>query len=274
MNYKALIVIIVGFLCLGFHALSYASTSNFLVILVNAPHLNYCCASSLLKTIAKHPRNGSKCGDVGHAWIYLQGILDDQLIILEGGHSGETGRFQAKYCDGIADLLETGDPNPASYLWATQKDGFFQEGCGGHWPTYAICVGLTASQFQQIWDFIQTYPFQEYAITRNQCATFVSQVAALAGLTLECRITVPLPRELKLAGEQVPLWTDPCYSELTISSPDILEASMQQAVQQGQAAECLQWYKCHHPVSFSERMRCLGSTLYHFPRRLLKVLCL
>lgn len=55
-----------------------------LILLVNARHLDYRTAASCLKTTAKHPSDGSKNGDVGHAWIVLKGPEGE----IEGGQSG------------------------------------------------------------------------------------------------------------------------------------------------------------------------------------------
>src|SRR5262245_4920764 len=66
-------------------------TVSFLVICVDACRLDYTSCKELVRTIAKHPANGSKNGDVGHAWIYLRGWLDGEWIEIEGGHSGELG---------------------------------------------------------------------------------------------------------------------------------------------------------------------------------------
>lgn len=66
-----------------------ASEDPYIVFLVNARQLDYSSFRSVLRTIAKHPSDWSKNGDVGHAWIYLKG---DEVI--EGGHSGELGLDQ------------------------------------------------------------------------------------------------------------------------------------------------------------------------------------
>ena len=122
----------------------------FLIVLVDARHLDYTDGRSLLRTLVKHPSDGSKNSDVGHAWIYLHGIVNDQNIGLEGGHSGELGIYQPRYFEGIMNYLEYGyanptsqqqscprhESNPVKYLWEIQQDGFFQKGSGGHCPTF------------------------------------------------------------------------------------------------------------------------------------------
>lgn len=230
----------------------------FLVILVDARHLDYSQTDSLLRTIAKHPSDGSKNGDVGHAWIYLQGMLDGKSVSIEGGHSGEMGNIQPKYFEGIMNYVHYGyahpnknqrqnprnEPNPVKYLWTHLKDGFFQKGRGHHIPTYAVKIDLSQSQFEDVLKFMQpeNYFFKNYALTGNQCSTFVAKVAALAGLPLEHSITMNLAQTVAFQGQQYILWRDPSYSKITFSSPDIIERSLMHAVAQGQAEYALPWY--------------------------------
>ena len=224
-------------------------TDHFLIINVNARHLDYTNNRSFLNTIAKHPSDGSKNRDVGHAWIYVQGIVDGELVSIEGGHSGELGILQPKYFDGIMNYLDYGypslpckeaftpryEPNPIKYLWETQHDGFFESGSGRHNPTYAVKVPITVEQFVRIYDYINSYHFENYAITSTQCSSFAAHIATLAGLDLECEVTMEIEPSIHYRGQQVRLWTDPSYSLLTISSPDILERSLMECVSQKKA---------------------------------------
>lgn len=213
-----------------------ANSDYFIIFFVDAPHLNYSNTTRLLKSVAKHPRDWSKHGDVGHAWIYLQGIVDDQPVYLEGGHSGEMGLHQPKYFDGIMDYMEAGDPNPIRYLWEPQCDGFFQEGPGRHKPSFAARRDLTEEQFRKIMRFIGCYPFHEYSLVQKQCCTFVAQIAALAGLHLETEITLSIDSSICFRKTYITLWTDPVYGTLTLASPDKLEKSLQEAVKAGEAS--------------------------------------
>lgn len=235
----------------------------FLVILVNARHLDYTDNHSFFRTLTKHPSDGSKNCDVGHAWICLRGILDGQYVEIEGGHSGERGLTQAKYFDGVMNYIEFGYANPTSeqmehprfeenpirYLWETQTDGFFQEGCGGHVPTFAAKIDLTEEQFQTILNYIQLYPYQNYSLIGNQCSSFVSQVAALADWTVPCDIAISIDPHLRMGGETIGLWKDPYYSTLTISSPDRVEKSLIQSVSEGFAQNAARWYLQTHPAT-------------------------
>ncbi len=228
-----------------------ADTGYFLEIFVAARHLDYTENASFLKTIAKHPSDGSKTRDVGHAWIYLEGEINGQRVFVEGGHSGETGRVQARYFDGVMNYIDYGvanprtfsltkgqrcrEKNPIKYLWQTQYDGFFQRGNGGHKPTFAAKVFISKEQFESILAFISTYNFQCYTLTGGQCSSFVAQVASLAGLELECEVTMEIEPYLDLGKECLHLWEDPTYSLITISSPDILEKSLMESVESGRA---------------------------------------
>lgn len=229
----------------------------FVVLLVDARHLDYTDNRSFFNTVAKHPSDGSKNGDIGHAWIYLQGYRNGQKVQIELGHSGERGLLQAKYFDGIMNYLDYGyanptpeqrlcpryEPNPVKYLWTTQQDGFFQKGAGGHRPTFAAKVDLTSEQFDRIWTFVhREYPFRQYALTQHQCSSFVVHIAALAGLSLEAQVSMKIEPGLYYRGVWIRLWEDPKYSTLIFSSPDILEKSLMQAVYQDKAEYALNWY--------------------------------
>lgn len=222
---------------------SCVESDYFLVLCVEARHLDYTNNYTFFRTMAKHPSDGSKNRDVGHAWIYLQGLVDGESICLEGGHSGERGVVQPRYFDGIMDNIESGCANPVQYLWEPQWDGYFEYGPGRHRPTYAVMLHLSKAQFERIWEYLRSYRYEEYVLTARQCSTFVMQVASLAGLELEGEVSMPVEPVLRVKGEWLPMWTDPAYSLLTIASPDILERSMMQAVRQGQAEYALDWYR-------------------------------
>lgn len=214
----------------------------FLVVLVDAKHLDYSGGDELLSTVAKHP-DASKERDVGHAWIILSGMKEGQKVHIEGGHSGELGVIQPRYLEGI--LLHQDEPNPVRYLFSALQDGYFEKGPGKHTPTYAIYIELNEDAFLKIYDFIQPerYSFSEYSLTQNQCTTFAAKAAAIAGIDLDHEVVIKIPKYVWIGGERIRLWTHPQYQFMTISTPDILEKSMIQAVQKGQARVALKWYK-------------------------------
>ncbi len=229
----------------------------FLIILVDACHLDYTDNKSFLYTVAKHPADGTTNGQVGHAWIYLQGSINGEKIVLEGGHSGELGERQCKYFDGIMNYNDYGfanpsikqrenpiyEANPIKYLWAVQNDGFFQEGSGEHRPTFAAKIDLTEEQFVKIMGFMKYgYPYRQYALTKNQCSSFVAKVAALADFHISYEICMPIDQKIYFGERHVRFWEDPRYSYIRFATPDIVEKSLMKAVHEGTAEYALDWY--------------------------------
>lgn len=231
-------------------------TDYFLVILVDARHLDYTDNHFFLRTVAKHPSDGSKNGDIGHAWIYLKGLVDEKPIVIEGGHSGERGIIQARYFDGIMNYNEWGyanptseqmkypryEPNPIKYLWTTLYDGFFEKGSGGHYPTFAVKIDLTEEQFKKILNFVQSYPYRQYALTNRQCSSFVAQAAALADFEIDSLISMKIDKDIWFRRCRVRFWEDPQYSRIVFASPDQIEKSLMEAVAEGRADYALDWY--------------------------------
>lgn len=236
----------------------------FIVFLVNARHLDYGNCQSFLRTLAKHPSDGSKNGDVGHAWIFLKGNNE----YLEGGFSGELGIWQPRYWDGVFDNVAYGAKDPVCYLWCSQSDGFFQKGNGGHLPTFAAKVPLTKQQYEKILDFIHQYPYSEYSIIGKQCSSYVKEIAQLIGIELEDLVTLKIPQWIYFDGEYWKMWENPCYQELTFSSPDRLERSLVELVNKNKAEFALDWYfKTHHRCFKCIRKRCCENVT-KFPERL------
>ena len=266
----------------------YAEEDFYLVLLVDARHLDYTDCRSFIRTVSKHPDDGSKSGDIGHAWVYVRGIVDGQVSIFEGGHSGETGRFQARYFDGIMNNIDYGypnptaqqrlstryEPNPVQYLWEVQRDGFCQCGSGSHHPTFAIRVSLTAEQYCCILRFIEQYDFSKYSLQNNQCTTFAVQIASMAGLQLSSNASIQIPSTLSIGGETIRLWSDPSYTELIVPTPDLLEKSMMEAVHQGKAEPSLDWYQKTHGKTVWSKLKSFGETLRRFPERFERYLAL
>lgn len=235
----------------------------FLIILVNARHLDYTQNQKFFKSIAKHPSDATKTRDVGHAWIYLQGKKNGKIIKVEGGHSGEIEEFPARYFDGMMNYNDWGyanptceqclcpryEPNPVKYLWTIRTDGFFQKGSGGHRPTFAAKIDLTSDQFERILSFIHPchYAYQYYSLIEHQCSSFVAQVAALANWNLEFTTTMSIAPQVYYGRKWIRLWENPCYSCMTFASPDVLEKSLIQAVENGEAEYALDWYLYHFP---------------------------
>jgi len=246
----------------------------YLVFLVDAKHLDYSGSQPFLQTFTKHPDTHSKECNVGHAWIFLKGRdKNGKIITVEGGHSGETGLEKPRYFDGISDLIESHDPNPAKYLQECLEDGFFQQGSGNHIPTFAAKIDLTEQQFQDILTFIdpKNYPYKKYSLTQRQCASFITQIAALIDIELESEITLPIKREMFLGNQKIQLWTDEKYAEITFASPDILEKSLMKLTQHGQLEYALPFFitkKRNRAIKKTRESAC--HTMQRFPERYLR----
>lgn len=130
------------------------------------------------------------------------------------------------------------EPNPAKYLWDVQFDGYFEWGSGGHVPTFGAKIDLTAEEFDRILAFIQSYDYRCYSLVGNQCSSFATHVASLGGIDLECETTIEIEPVMLFRGEKIRFWTDPSYSRLTLSTPDVLERSLMRAVREG-TMECV-----------------------------------
>lgn len=242
-----------------------ACEDYFVIFLVNARQLDNSCTKHFLKSVAKHPSDGSKNGDVGHAWIYLHGDF-----ILEGGHSGEFGYDQPRYMEGVMDNIVLGAKNPASYLWTTQVDGCFQQGNGGHLPTFAAKVCLTKDQYFEISAFIQSYPFNEYSLTTRQCCTFVKEIGNIAGINLKDQSVLKLDAYLSMGSQQYKFWEDPRYEYLPYGSPDKMELSLKALVENGQAEDVTKWYHTTHQLCLRCRFKRAMNTLWNFPSRFIR----
>lgn len=247
----------------GCHKPVLPEDSYSLVLLVNARQLDYTNAATCLKTTAKHPSDGSKNGDVGHAWILLKSPEGE----IEGGQSGETGRYQPRYMEGVIENIELQSDNPVSYLFCSQCDGYFQQGNGGHKPTLAVQIEITPEQYQAIQKLIETYPYREYSLTSHQCTTFVKEAAALANVQLEDEVLISIPQYIQLSGRKQLFWSDSKYSHLPCGSPDRLEESLKELMRQGCAQNVTRWYLHSHCI---HRKESHVETLQRFPERIIR----
>lgn len=252
-----------------------AESDYFLVLLVDARHLDYSSSQCFLKTITKHPTNGCKDCSVGHAWLYLQGLdANGKRFILEGGHSGELGVIKPSYFNGITAYIEGGDENPARYLWENLEDGYFQEGSGGHPASYAARIPLTRQQFRNILAFIdpQNYNYKDYSLIGRQCGSLVAQVAALADVELaDIDITMDIDQDVRIGGRTIRVWTDDKYSQITFPSPDAIEKSLMQLVHEGKAEDVTDWYRKQYSDKNSDgNCSQVLETIGRFPFRYLR----
>lgn len=244
--------------------------NDYIIFLVDARHMDYTSLRPLMKTISKHPSDGSKNSDVGHAWIYLK---TDQGVI-EGGHSAETGLLQPKYLEGVCLLSEKCDPNPARYFWAIQKDGYFEPGWGGHRPTFALKINLSSEEVAKVQEFISCYQYEDYSLTGNNCVSFVAGIASLLGIELDIWQTVELDSSVTCAGEKIKMWTDPCYQHITFGSPDRLERSLIRLALSGRGESVRNGYLLQRDECFITRTQRTGIELKQLPFRTLRAIYL
>jgi len=234
---------------------------QYIVFLVEARKLNFHSNSALIRTIAKHPSDGSKNSDVGHAWIYLY----DNGSVIEGGHSGETGTCRPRYLEGVHALAEAGDPNPIRYLFTEQKDGYFECGSGGHRPTYAARINLNQDQVDQIKLLLQVYPFHRYSLTDRSCCHLIEQIGFILNLTIDSSVTIQL--EPRYRG--IPFWSNPCYSTFTFGSPDKLQNELRLLVASGVAQDVTDVFRKTCPTCALKKGLC---ELPKLPRRTVRYL--
>lgn len=234
---------------------SITETDYYIVFLVAAAHLDYWDNRALIESLVQYSR---KKDHIGHSWIYLKGIKDGKPFTMEGGQSGQLGETQPRFFKGVSNYIKYGyanpddsqkknprhEPNPIKYLWDELDDGFFQEGNGDFTPSYAVKVDLTKEQFKEIMNFIdpEKYNYKVFSLVGNQCSSFLASLASMAGLAIEHRVTVKLDPLIVFNNREFRLWTDPEYSNLTFSSPDIIEKSLMKAVKEGRAEYALGWY--------------------------------
>ena len=206
-----------------------------LTIYVRAPRLDYTSFLKLCHSTQVHPVDGNRNGDVGHAWVRLVGQRDGETLCVEGGHTGDFGHSCPKYAVGIRKLIEKGDPNPIRYIWTTKHDGIFQPGNGGHSPTFAAKFNLTQKQFEKALRVVNSYDYQTYRLLDRQCASFAVAVAQAAEIELDHTLDIEIEPVIRLYGCSVPLWSDPYYRRIKLTTPDILERSLIYKVADGQA---------------------------------------
>lgn len=234
---------------------SITETDYYIIFLVAARHMDYWDTKELAKSLVRYGRGK---GDIGHSWVYLKGIKDGRTFILEGGQSGQRGKTQPRFFEGVKNYIEYGyanptdsqkrspryEPNPVKYLWDELNDGFYQKGSGGFRPTYAVKADLTKEKFDEILYYIdpKRYPFERFSLVDNQCSSFVARLASMAGLSLKHQVTVKFGPQLRVGNQQYRLWADPRYSQITFSTPDVLEHSLMKAVEKGEAEYALGWY--------------------------------
>ncbi len=215
------------------------AAAHSLIVLVAPIGIDFSSVSNMLKTFHTRPRGGKSKDTVGHSWV----MLCEGGRCLECGHSGEHGFEDNNYYHGALALARAGDPNPAKALFRTMDDGEFVTHSSGHTPLIAVRFWLTEQEYAKTREFIAAYDYKHFALTKGQCTSFAAGVAAAAGIELGSGITLALPRVLSFKGTEYVFWTEPQYSSISFSAPEVLEQSLLLALEQGLGEDALEWYR-------------------------------
>jgi len=216
---------------------------HFLVVLVDARHLDYSSPAGYLSTLQS--LCSSQEPHTGHAWIILSGKRGGEPWIFEGGHTGEFGRLAPRYFDEMLRLSRNKDPNPAQYLFSPLPDGQLEIGSGGHLPTFAAAFPVTEEGFARIMRLFEAdgYDFSQWGLRGPHCVHFVLSCLACVGIDIFCQEQVQLPASFSFEGERIDLWIDSAYSTLTTQTPELLEQRLVEHVSEGRALVATAWYR-------------------------------
>ncbi len=220
------------------------SNEYFLVVLVDARHLDYTTPENYFDTISQG-LFFQQDPNTGHAWVVLAGKQDGKPWIFEGGHTGEFGLYAPRYFDEVVHLAwDEHHPNPASYLFYVLPDGTLQYGSGGHKPTFAAAFSLTEKEYLRIRRLLTTdgYDFSRWGIRGPNCIRFAAACLASTGIEVNCQEKFELPRSFSYKGQEVLLWSDPVYSSFYVDTPELLEKRLWELVQHGKAVVATKWY--------------------------------
>lgn len=202
----------------------------YLYILNEHANWDYSSASSLVFSIWQRPW--------AHSWL----ILESPQERLEFGHTGDLGITKLRYHEGVFKKLNEGDPNPIAYLWQTMADGQFQIGKPNRPPTFVWRMPITRRRYQMIHTYVIGRKYDQFGLRSDNCADFVSEASALAGINLIHRIRLTAPREVKILGRKRRVWTDPRYRILEYSTPEVLDADLRQLARLGIGSDVTEWY--------------------------------
>jgi uncharacterized protein (DUF2249 family) len=202
----------------------------FLYILTEAAKWNFSDPTSFLFSIWLRPW--------AHAWI----ILESPRSRLEFGHTGDFGLAKPRYHEGVRQRMRDEDPNPIAYLWQTMSDGEFQIGKPNRPPTFVWRIPITQRRYQVMYEHVMQRRYDQFGVRSNNCTDMVVEVAALAGINLNHRIRLTLPRETQVWGRQRRVWTDAQYRILEFSTPEVLEVDLRHLARLGIGSDTTDWY--------------------------------
>lgn len=206
----------------------------FLYIFTDSVGIDFTTSRSYIHTLCKQPGEGKEAHSVGHSWFRLVAPGSE----IECGHTGEFGYEQPTYFHGVLELAESGEADPAAYLFTDMHDGELQNGPGEHTPTFACRVPVTKAQHAAVVQFISDYDFERFGILGHGCSYFATGAAARAGLELRHEVRIRIPPEIRWHGATRRLWTDAKYSVIDFGSPDTLEADLRRLAEIGVVETC------------------------------------
>lgn len=216
----------------------------FLVVLVEAMHLDYSSPESYLGTMT-HGLFFSKEPDTGHAWIILGGKKNGKPWIFEGGHSVDDSLDISTCFNEIKSISsENKMSNPARLLSYSFPEGVFEYGPGGYTPSMSAAFPITEDQFKKLAEFIDKggYDYSRWGIHENNCVHFSVQCLEKIGISIDCAEKLVIPECIYVHGEKITLWDDPAYSIISAYTPDLLEKRLWQLVKKGKAFIATKWY--------------------------------
>jgi hypothetical protein len=202
----------------------------YLYLLNEAARWDYSTTRSLLFSIWQRPW--------GHSWL----ILERPRHRLECGHTGDLGKSEPRYHDGVFQRIREGHPNPIACLWQTRSDGRFQTGKPNRPPTFVWRMPITRPKYQRLHDYVMQRKYDQFGVRSNNCTDMAITAAALAGINLIHRIRLTVPPETKVWGRMRRVWTDPQYRILDYSTPDVLETDLRQLTRLGIGSDVTKWY--------------------------------
>ncbi len=209
------------------HEVAILKEEYLLIVAVDAKNFNYSDLGSYLTSLTLDEHR-----DVGHAWVALKGHINGMPVCLMGGHSGEFGQTAPRYLDTFYYLVKQNDPNPVSALFKIRQDGVFEEGNGGHKPTFAVAFVLNKESFQKVLKLLERdgYDFASYNLLNHHCVHFAATCLAVAGFPVEVSSWYELPQRGEIFGIPVQLWSQKEYSGFELSTPETLEWALRDQV--------------------------------------------
>lgn len=173
-----------------------------------------------------------------HSWL----ILESPDARLECGHTGDFGETRPRFHAGVFQRIRDGHSDPIAYLWEMMSDGYFQTGKPNRPPTFVWKMPITRRRYQLIYDHLMNKKYDKFGARSNNCTDLVIAAAALAGIHLIHRMRLILPQESKVWGRPRRVWTDPQYSILEYSTPEVLEVDLRQLAALGVGSDATKWY--------------------------------